>query len=331
MTKIKKYVCLAILVSCIYSHGSSQQKYIYFNSTTAEQLGYALTIQAEIGSGNGDLFNWRIGLAAGAGAFLIKDILYPSLQTNFMLYHGGLGSSWPGEKSSRNYFDVELNIGYTLTAGFHNRMEYSSNLNPGKRNYPLFYFKNFTTPLLQNPYNYSLSWGGNAVFFFTGRKERFQQVGFVNLHVDRMQFSYSNDGPPFKPPFGDKFDRLHTGGGFITFHGNTNWDIDVLEIGFNKFTGYSKNTYELGNKVGTAYMYYSDEKQQFYNKSHIFLGAGNTSQGWTTALNFYNYTELDVQHMIHQSLFYPLHMVPYKGHISAAAAYYTNYLKTGLK
>ena len=72
-------------------------------------------------------------------------------------------------------------------------------------------------------------------------------------------------------------------------------------------------------------------KAQRKNKSHIYINVANTAQNWALNLNWYHYPEYDIQHKIHQWLFYPLHIVPYKGYFSAGVNFlYTN-SKIGLK
>ncbi|MEO5681606.1 MAG: hypothetical protein ABIQ88_03135 [Chitinophagaceae bacterium] len=319
-----------LLIAHILSFNTAAQKNnSYFYSNTGEQLGASIKLTAEIGNSKTS-FSWRMGISGGAAAFLGRDWLYPSLHADLMLYHGGIGSNWPGIKSSC-YADIELSVAYTFTIGLKNRLYTNSNLNPVVRHYPLYYLNTFNIPPLQNPFNYSVSWGGNAIYFFTRRENKFQQVGFANVHADRAQLSYTNDGPPFFPPFGDKFDRMHTGGGFISLHGNNDWPVNLFEIGFNKFTGYSKNTYELSNQAGIVYLYYNDQTQQYYNRSHIYSTIGNTAQNWALTLNRYNYPKWDIQHKIHQRLFYPLHIVPYKDYFSIGGSFLYTQSKIGLQ
>ena len=231
----------------------------------------------------------------------------------------------------KNFIDAEVNVAYTITAGFQNRMKQGYYLRPGIRNYPLYYFNTFTAQPLQNPYNWSASWGGNMIWFPTRCTDKFQQVGFLNIHLDRFQFSYINDGPPFRQPFGDRYDRFHTGGGFISFHGNDDWALNLVEIGYNKFTGYSKNAYQLSNKLGSGYLYYHDTDQQYYNKSRVYFNVANTAKHYGVNVNLYNFPDLDVQHRIHLGAAYPLHMVPYPKYVSLAGVFYFGESKIGLQ
>lgn len=309
-----------------FSYG--QQNIELYHSSSAVQYGYALKAQAEIGGKN--WLTWRIGLSAGAGGFLGENWCYPSFHTDIMLYNGGIGSKKPGDRQDHG-ISIELLVAYTVTAGFTNRMNATHKLRPGQRNYPLYYFNTFTFQPLQNPYNWSLSWGGNIIFTPSRKKDKFQKVGFLNAHFDRVQISYANDGPPFFLPFGDKFDRFHTGGGFISLHGDDDWMLNLVEVGFNKFTGYSKNAYELSNKIGNGYIYYKDESQQYYNKSRFYFNFANTARRYGASLNIYNAPSLDIQHRIHLNSFYPLHMVPYKRHTAVGGIFYFNHSKIGLQ
>ncbi|MFT4016996.1 MAG: hypothetical protein QM668_08550 [Agriterribacter sp.] len=323
MTNIKLILLFFTLTKIAYA----QKNNYYYSNNRGNQSGVSLKLQFETGFRK-NTTTWRAGLSGGVGSFLGSNWLFPSLNVDLMLYGGGIGSNRPRGK---RFTDVELAVAYTFTAGVPNRMFFNSRLNPERVNYPLYYLNTFNLPPLQNPFNYSASWGGNLIFFLTGKKTWFQQVGFANIHADRVQFSYTNDGPPFFLPFGDKYDRLHTGGGFITLHGNNNWPVNLFEVGFNKFTGYTKNTYELSNLAGLIYLYYADVEQQYFNRSHFYFNAGNTRDRWGVSLNFYNYPKLDIQHLIHQNLFYPLHIVPHAKYVSIGGSFFYNSTKIGLK
>lgn len=253
----------------------------------------------------------RISLSGGAGAFVGQNWLYPSVNSDFGIYHGGIGSSF--RPSGGKWLDFETVIAYTFTAGFLNRMKIENDRRPGLRNYPLYYYSNRSFATLQNPYRYSFSWGGNAVIYYRRERYKAQHVGFANLHIGRVQASYTNDGPPFKPPFGDKFDRFNTGAAWLSFHGDDHWAINLVEIGYNKFTGFSPGSYEISNKLGNSYVFYKETEENFFNKSLVYLNVGNTARGWVATGNLYNYRHLDVQHTIHKMGYYPLHLVPYNG------------------
>jgi hypothetical protein len=323
-------LCALTLGIVLFIATAHSQKVVTFDNATGNQLGYAVKALADISYKKGVLLHWRAGISSGVGAFLANDYLYPTVHIDVMLYHGGLGSRWPGTKK-RSYFDAEITTSYMMTLGLQNRLRYDAPRNPTKTSYPLYYCNTFLAPPLQNPYLWSASFGGNIIWFLTRKQTKRQQVGFANVHLNRIQLSYLNDGPFFPKPFGDGFDRLHTGAGFVSYHGDRHHPVDLVEIGFNKFTGYDVNSYELANRIGTGYMYYKDTTQNYYNKSRIYANVISTRNAFGLSLNLNNFNSIDVQHRIHLGAFYPLHMVPYDSHISVAPVYYFSQTHIGLK
>ncbi|MCK7553974.1 hypothetical protein MKQ70_02705 [Chitinophaga sedimenti] len=177
-----------------------------------------------------------------------------------------------------NSIEADVIFSYTLTLGTSYRMLQSGKYRPGERNYPLYYFQNYTQPPLQNPYRWSVSGGGNYVVFLTRKLNNRQAVGFLNVHADRLQISYINDGPPFIKPIGDRKDRYFTGGALITYHMNDDAPFNLFEVSYGKFTGYSPSAYELSNKLGHSYIYYKDVEENYYNKSSLTFSASNTAR-----------------------------------------------------
>jgi hypothetical protein len=285
---------------------------------------------ADISYAKGAWLHWRAGVSAGIGAFIGNEWCYPSLHMDFMVYHGGIGSKWPGVKKC-SYLDVETSFSYMLTAGYKNRLKNNVAQRPEISSFPLYYFNTFQAQPLQNPYIWSASFGGNVIWFITRKKNKMQQVGFANVHLNRIQLSYLNDGPFFPKPFGDRFDRLHTGGGFISYHGDRKDAVDLFEIGFNKFTGYNQNSYELANRIGTSYIYYKDTTQHHYNKGRIYFNAISTNRQRGVNFSLNNINVIDIQHRIHLRAFYPLHMVPYKGFVSIAPIFYFSQTTIGMQ
>jgi len=156
-------------------------------------------------------------------------------------------------------------------------------------------------------------------------------VGFLNLHLDRFQLNYLNDGPPFFQPFGDRFDRFHTGAGFISFHGDDDWAVNLVEFGYNKFSGYTPYSYETANKMGSSYVLYKDSVEYYYNKSNWHLQVANTTRNYGVSVINYNKTQLDIQHKIHFSSYYPYHLVPYQQNWSFGALSYYQQSSIGLQ
>lgn len=305
----------------------SQENASYSTSIHAFQYGGSLKLQAEFGKQEG--FNFRLTISGGIGAYAGKGWFYPSIQSDLMIYYGGLGSRFQGNKKKK--IDIEPILSYTLTFGGQDRMKMGSKLRPGLRNYPLYYFNNWNLPALQNPFNWSTSIGGNLIFFPTRDRHKKQLVGFLNLHLDRFQLNYLNDGPPFFPPLGDRFDRLHTGAGFVSFHGDDDWAFNLVEFGYNKFSGYSPFSYETTNKIGGNYVLYKDSVQYYYNKSNWHLQIANTTKNYGLSVVNYNRTRWDVQHKIHLTSFFPYHLVPFNENWSFGGLTYYQQTSIGLQ
>lgn len=319
---------VSVVIILLHSKDVTAQENASFTSHPhALQYGGALKLHAEFGKREG--FNFRLTLSGGIGTFAGKGWFYPSIQSDMMIYYGGLGSRWQGNRKKK--IDFEPLLSYTLTFGMQDRMKSGNRLRPGVRNYPLYYFNNWSLPALQNPFNWSASWGGNIIFLPTRPAHKKQLVGFLNLHLDRYQVSYLNDGPPFFPPFGDRFDRLHTGGAFFSFHGDDHWAVNLVEFGFNKFSGYSPYSYETTNKMGGSYVLYKDSSQYAYNKGNWHLQVANTVKNYGLSVINYNRTQWDVQHKIHFADYYPYHLVPYHENWSFGALGFYQQSRIGLQ
>ena len=223
---------------------------------------------------------------------------------------------------------------FTLTAGFTNHFstDLIDPLKEGEYNVPLYYFGDFTFPALQNPYRYSFSVGTNIIFT-TDRNKTAQRVGFFNVHLNHVQISYYNDGgTPFDDSYlGDGKDRYYTGGALFSYHGKPYTAINLIELSFHKFTGYTKNAFEVSNKLDLAYVNYKNKEEKYYNKSMWTLNISNPAKGFGINIHRYNYTKWDVQHLIHFSIFNSYHLVPYDDYFSVSGIYYHTNTNIGLK
>lgn len=229
-------------------------------------------------------------------------------------------------------FTVDLINAFTLTSGLNNYLTTDSFPVVIKRNIPLYYFSNFTNPALQNPYDYSISAGTN--FIVSSDKLRSsQRVGFLNAHINRLQVSYYNDGgTPFDEAYlGDSKDRFYTGGALVSYQGDTKMGVNLLELSFQKFTGYTKNAFEVSNNLDLAFVDYNKPEEQYFNKSLWSLHISNPEKGIGISINRYNYTDWDIQHLIHFSTFNAYHLVPYRDYFSVSGIFYHDYTNIGLR
>ncbi len=326
---------LSVLLGVLaYCNTAAQSKRVYSNNELNFQYGFSLKALVEcsfLKKSQPPVF--RLCADFGLGSNILARSLYFSINTELQLYNGGLGSRRRPE-STKPYFTIDIINAFTLTAGLNNYFAKDSLpvIQQINRNQPLYYFANFTNPALQNPYDYSLSLGTNLIFTTDKLKTR-QRLGFINVHVKSLQLCYFNDGgtPIDEMYLGDRRDRFYTGGALIAFHGKSRADINQAELSFFKFTGYTKDAFEASNRLDLAFVNYKNTEEKYYNKSVWTLNLSNTEKGFGININRYNYTNWDIQHLIHFSTFNSYHLVPYKSYFSAGVAYFFNHANIGLQ
>jgi Bacterial toxin 23 len=270
----------------------------------------------------------RLSADAGIGSVFINSWLYPSLNEEFEWYNGGLGSSNRGPFLS--HFGLDAITALTVTFGWPAVFS-ARGTDLTNRNIPLYYFSDFVHPALQNPFNYSMSIGTNIILT-TDKGKKDQRVGFINLHADRFQLCYYNDGgtPMQQTYLGDRSDRYYTGGGILALDLPRSAAISSLTLAYFKFTGYTINAFELSNQLYLSYMNYHDVSQKYYNKSVWSFTASSLKAGVDMSVKSYNSIKLDMQDYIHSAIFNTFHVVPYPAYIAFSAGYLYSMTQIGL-
>lgn len=325
---MKQISFIVILLS--FLQAGAQGRIDHYLNRYSTQHGYSLKVTVEAGTRHKPNPVFRIVAAGGVASHFIADWLYPGFNLELQLYNGGMGS-----RNKGRFFNTNCDIiaALTLTGGGSNNFKTGNEQKLADRRVPLYYFADFCYPSLQNPFNYSLSIGTNVVFTPWNREKQNQRIGFINVNLNRVQISYYNDGgvPIYDTYLGDRWDRYYTGGAVVSYHGRAHTELNLVEFGFHKFTGYTKNAFEVSNKLYLAYMDYKQEVQQDYNKSLWSLNIANVRRGVGLHIRSYNDTKLDVQHLIHWGLFDAYHLVPYRRHIAVGINYYHTVPNIGLK
>ena len=314
------------------SFSNAQSKRVYSNNQLSFQYGFSLKglVEFSLNKATQKPF-FRLCADFGVGSNLLSRAIYFCYNTELQLYNGGLGS-----KRREGYRKPALTLdcinAFTLTTGLNNYFAADSFYVITNRNVPLYYFSNFTFPALQNPYDYSISLGTDFIIS-TDKFKGNQRVGFLNVHVDRFQVSYYNDaGTPIDELYlGDGRDRYYTGGATFSYNGKPKQGVNLIELSFKKFTGYTRNAFEVSNKLDLAFVNYNNPEEKYYNKSLWSLTISNPEKGVGININRYNYTDWDVQHLIHFSIFNSFHLVPYKDFFSVSGLYYNSYTNIGLR
>lgn len=322
---------LLILISCSKLYAQSKLK--TGDDVYSMQTGFSVKVALELGNTTQKpIANCRISSNIGVGSVFIADWLYPALNLELGLYNGGMGSS--SESSFiRSRWDVEITPAITFTAGTKNSLVTPWTKRLVNRNIPLYYFSDHVYPALQNPFDFSFSVGTIVVFTPFNHEKKKQRIGFFNTHYSRFQLSYYNDGgvPISNIYLGDRNDRYYTGGGIVSYHGDPGSCVDLVELSYQKFTGYTKNAFELSNILFLNFMNYHDPKQRKYNKCLWSLNAANMESGWNVKVSSYNSIPWDLQHYIHWGLYNSYHMVPYTQFWAISGGYTLSHTKMGIK
>jgi hypothetical protein len=333
------YRQVKLTVSClIYGlflcsmHVTAQSRFSDFSNSQSLQYGVSLKAAVEFNCGGYKQPNpnIRISINGGIASYFLNTSVYPSLNEEIEMYNGGIGSKNRFGKGSP--FTLDFITAITVTAGIKDHFIASKSYLLKNRYAPLYYFSEFIRPCLQNPYSYSIS-AGTDFIFSTDKEKTSQRIGFLNIHFDRVQVSYYNDGgtPVNQTHLGDMKDRYYTGGAVISYNGPINTFLNDVRLSYSKFTGFTKNAFEASNKLNLAYVYYHDQEQKFYNKSTWSVSAGNVTNGWELGVRSYNYVVQDVQHLIHFGLLDSYHIVPYKPYTSIFAGYNLLDNNTGIR
>jgi hypothetical protein len=268
--------------------------------------------------------NFRIGLNAGVGLPII-DFLYPTANLELDIYYGGLGSKFNQVQGNRvrKQFNADFISALTLTAGWDPVFD---NLNPNAlagRNAPLYYFADFVQPSLQNPYGGSVSFGSDFILPLRRGKD-FQRAAFVDIHFEKFQIAYCNDGGPFMGWFlGDGEDRYYTGSGFAAYNDPRYKDVNTYMLSFHKYTGWTENSFDDADLLIFGFTDYSDIEQSKFNAAFWSISVGNAGSG-SVFFRFNNPKNFrEIQNLIHyvhgnpfhQNLIPPYHSIGISGNL----------------
>ncbi len=251
---------IAVLVSLLLSKEMKAQDDWVFNS----HFNYGLTLN--LNWGNRQQFP-GLKLFASYG---ISGCYHENVITNYgitlIAYSKTLGSNM-----NPLYNDIQLDLVNAISMGYGDKWgSYPKHL----RTVDIAPYDNI---ILNN--SYAALFTAN---FILNSSNRNQIVGSFIGSFPGFSINYSNDGaPPFNIiPVADHFDRWWTGG--LNVFGHSRKGYNIVEFGFNQFTGYSPLLYELSNLIGIDIPPYnweylkdeeSNKKKNFhaYNSSNYYL------------------------------------------------------------
>lgn len=274
----------------------------------------------------------RLGATAGIATPFLDKILYPTANLEWQFYEGGLGT-WSGSGENKSKLTSDITASLQCTVGAWYQPDKLDGYKLSQRNEPLYYFTDLVQPSLQNPYMLSATVGTNLVFSFDNDKSRFQQVGFIGLHVEHFQFCYYNDGGGLQNlGIGDGEDRYYTGGGLLSLTLPNNLAVNTFTVSYHKYSGYTPKAFDLSSSINLSYVNYTNSDQQYYNKSFWNFSISSSKNGLAGFVRINNpYNRSDFQNTIHYSFGYSYHHIPYPRYYSYGLSYFNLYQQQGTR
>lgn len=226
---------------------------------------------------------------------------------------GALGHS--GSFKERKTFQFEMVHSFHLVASLDKKYSDPNDLKPFQ-----FFTSNHGSPL---DINYKHYFGLGTVIIQNPDPARFvQRSGSIAFSFGDVSVFYTNDGGPVHGDLGlgDQWDR-YWNGGLAVYYKNLNqpqfpWQ---MMLSFDRFTGYTKNAYKLGQLLKMDYVSYG--REQAFNKGHWKFRAYNTDHGQGFFLALTDWDDLDLQHMLHTGLGIPWHPTYYSYGIQGGLIY----------
>ncbi len=305
--KKPSFVLLLLLLfcQCVETH----------DKTNKTQFGFGARMKLNLsGAQNMSL---QMSLTGGAARSVFANTTMLFYQPSLILYQGGLGNKATFKDIDKFRFELVNSFGVNLGYQEPLRSEWKFKNIPISR--PLTTWSISNAAALQNPYFYSFTLSTNVIWsnkFNSDKTRQTQRVGYMGLSVPYVTLGYSNDGLPFNKrylPLSDTYDRYWTGRGFLRIEFDYNKDkhkefdnsVWQLTAEYDKFTGFSRDIYEVANVLGLRFVPYADESA--YNKSLLSFSVLNKKQNIGVSATFNNYERLDIQHFIHRKGRYPFH------------------------
>lgn len=294
------FLYLVFGAQCLFSQND------FSNNNNDFSLGFGVKLNLEFSYKYTPDF--KLGLTSGISYNAVIENSYgisPTLHAGLLFFN----SRSIGANQAEKWYKIQTHGFVNTTAIFQlDRLDF----NPFLRPVPIYHFAEFTANPLQNPYKSSVSYGMNLIWV---HDRILQRTGFFNVNVaGRFQISYYNDGGPILNWAGDKRDRYYTGGVVLSYHGNIDEPINLVELSYHKFTGYQKYAFDVAEQLQIDFLNYKDTTQLQYNQQRWRLNVSNLDNGFGGSVSLYNYNRIDFQDFLHFTTNVPYHPDYFKGH-----------------
>ena len=299
-----RLLLVALVMSVVHKADSQNNYSVNTNDFT---FGFGVNLNVEFSYKYRPDF--KLGITGGLGYNALFDNNYgvtPAIHAGLLFFNGrSIGANQSFKK-----YTIQSHAFLNSTLVFQvDQLDF----NPLARPVPLYHFAEFTANPLQNPYKSSIGYGMNLILVDKWRK--LQRTGFLNFNVaGRFQLSYYNDGGPVTGWAGDNRDRYYTGGIVLSYHGDLDDAINLIELSYHKYTGYQKYAFDVAEHLQIDFINYGDTEQFKYNQQRWRLNVSNLDKGFGGSLSLYNVNALDLQDFLHFTTNVPYHPDYFKGY-----------------
>jgi hypothetical protein len=287
------------------------------DTTNTSQLGFGAKMRVDFSGDKNS--NYQISVTGGAAQSVLGNSFNFFYQPSLILYQGGLGNKSTFKDINKFRFELVNAFGVVLGFGELNTKNTEGVARYAPLTRPLISWSVSNAVALNNLYAYGLTLSSNFIWSNARNADSVRQVqrtGFIGVSLPYMSVGYSNDGPPFHLPWlplGDAYDRYWTGRGFAQFdfdfrktysekHHFSQWQFTIE---YDRFTGFSRDNYEVANKLGLRFVPYGTESA--WNKGRWSLNLLNKNYNLGISKGFYNENRADLQNLIHRENRYPFH------------------------
>lgn len=257
------------------------------------QLSHGIQFSLFFGGKLKFLASYNSNINYGLGIHDDYDMV-PFADLKISICKGHLGSN----VITRNF---EIDGNFNLSIGSY--LGYESIENDEKTFLPIF------SPSMLHSFNgshnYILGFHSTYIMQFnTHKPPLYQRVGGAFVSTPYAYLNYYNDGGPLLKYLGDKKDRYWTGGmsigGIIR---DKDRHIEIVEINFEKYTGYAKEAFEISDYLFIDNVIPKDPQFQetTRNKGKFGFKYFKTKQNFGLSLNLWNRKD-DFQDFIHERI-----------------------------
>ena len=245
--------------------------------------------------------DWQYGMAV-SGSVGIGYRYDPFIPTYHLGFRFSRGRGMLGNSGSYNLKEESQ---FELNNAFHFIFDW------GKHEFVQRQFQYFTSHHVSSLYiNSSGYFSLGTILISNARRRGMQRSGSVGLAIKDFSMYYTNDGGAVMQQLmlGDDWDRYWNGGLSVYIKlGNDSLLKKDIVFSYDRFTGFSENSYRYSGQMKFNYVSYENEKEKTYNKGVWKTEYRDHVHGYNAYVSFNEFRRIDLQHGLHRIGFFSYH------------------------